>query len=180
MSSLSTSLKNSFQRWLHPYEEYLRIAKPGVHQQMEMENGSPYTPTPKQSPATSKPQSAKSRASARMGSPATRAAAEDHRGSYSSSPAPSAPRNLGGFTPVNSGFVAVNNTTKRENEHNISNGTPDNRNGNSSKRSVSHDCGEGKAHADSGDDGSSGRRSKRLKRGELFLMTFDGLLANYV
>jgi [histone H3]-trimethyl-L-lysine4 demethylase len=33
MSSLSTSLKNSYQRWLQPYEEYVRIAKPGVQQQ---------------------------------------------------------------------------------------------------------------------------------------------------
>jgi [histone H3]-trimethyl-L-lysine4 demethylase len=34
MSSLSTSLKNSYQRWLYPYEEYVRIAKPGVQQQL--------------------------------------------------------------------------------------------------------------------------------------------------
>jgi len=45
MSSLSTSLKNSYQRWLHPYEEYLKIAKPGVQQQLEFENGGPFTPT---------------------------------------------------------------------------------------------------------------------------------------
>ncbi len=36
MSSLSTSLKNSYQRWLCPYEEYLRLAKPGVQQQIEL------------------------------------------------------------------------------------------------------------------------------------------------
>jgi len=45
MSSLSTSLKNSYQRWLHPYEEYLKIAKPGVQQQLEFEHGGPFTPT---------------------------------------------------------------------------------------------------------------------------------------
>lgn len=45
MSSLSTSLKNSYQKWLHPYEEYLKIAKPGVQQQLEYENGGPFTPT---------------------------------------------------------------------------------------------------------------------------------------
>ena len=44
MSSLSTSLKNSYQRWLHPYEEYLKIAKPSVQQQLEFEHGGPFTP----------------------------------------------------------------------------------------------------------------------------------------
>ncbi|RMZ79667.1 hypothetical protein DV738_g3237, partial [Chaetothyriales sp. CBS 135597] len=32
MSSLSTSLKNSYQRWLYPYEEWLKYAKPGMLQ----------------------------------------------------------------------------------------------------------------------------------------------------
>lgn len=50
MSSLSTSLKNSYSRWLHPYEEYLRQAKPGVHQQLEYEYGGPLTPSPAHSP----------------------------------------------------------------------------------------------------------------------------------
>ncbi|KAG5930076.1 hypothetical protein E4U42_003085 [Claviceps africana] len=50
MSSLSTSLKNSYQRWLCPYEEYLRLAKPGVHQQLEQEYGGPLTPSPAQTP----------------------------------------------------------------------------------------------------------------------------------
>ncbi|CAK7234740.1 hypothetical protein SBRCBS47491_009050 [Sporothrix bragantina] len=50
MSSLSTSLKNSYQKWLCPYEDYLRLAKPGVHQQLEMENGGPFTPSPNASP----------------------------------------------------------------------------------------------------------------------------------
>lgn len=50
MSSLSTSLKNSYQRWLYPYEEYLRLAKPGVHLQLEHENGGPLTPSPADSP----------------------------------------------------------------------------------------------------------------------------------
>ena len=45
MSSLSTSLKNSYQRWLHPYEEYLKLAKPGVQQQLELEHGGPFTPS---------------------------------------------------------------------------------------------------------------------------------------
>ncbi|KAF2858581.1 PLU-1-domain-containing protein [Piedraia hortae CBS 480.64] len=44
MSSLSTSLKNSYQKWLLPFEEWLRLAKPGVHQQWESANGGPVTP----------------------------------------------------------------------------------------------------------------------------------------
>ncbi|EAW24294.1 putative PHD transcription factor (Rum1) [Aspergillus fischeri NRRL 181] len=55
MSSLSTSLKNSYQRWLQPYEEYLRVVKPGVQQQLELEHGGPYTPSPNQSPMAKKP-----------------------------------------------------------------------------------------------------------------------------
>ena len=51
MSSLSTSLKNSYQRWLCPYEDYLRLAKPGVHQQLEAEYGGPLTPSPAATPA---------------------------------------------------------------------------------------------------------------------------------
>ncbi|RKF83082.1 Lid2 complex component lid2 [Golovinomyces cichoracearum] len=50
MSSLSTSLKNSYQRWLFPYEEYLRVMKPSVHQQLEYEYGGPLTPSPAPSP----------------------------------------------------------------------------------------------------------------------------------
>ncbi len=50
MSSLSTSLKNSYQRWLCPYEDYLRLAKPVVHQQLEHEYGGPFTPSPAPSP----------------------------------------------------------------------------------------------------------------------------------
>jgi histone demethylase JARID1 len=51
MSSLSTSLKNSYQKWLEPYEEYLKLAKPGVHQQLEYEYGGPLgTPSPSLTP----------------------------------------------------------------------------------------------------------------------------------
>lgn len=55
MSSLSTSLKNSYQKWLLPYEEYLRLAKPGVHHHIEMMNGGPYTPSPGPSPVKRPP-----------------------------------------------------------------------------------------------------------------------------
>ncbi|KAJ4857089.1 ARID/BRIGHT DNA binding domain-containing protein [Trichoderma breve] len=41
MSSLSTSLKNSFLQWLSPYEEYLRAAKPGDDHQLEEERVNP-------------------------------------------------------------------------------------------------------------------------------------------
>lgn len=51
MSSLSTSLKNSYQKYLHPYEEYVKTAKPGVQQQLEAEYGGPLTPSPAGSPA---------------------------------------------------------------------------------------------------------------------------------
>jgi histone demethylase JARID1 len=50
MSSLSTSLKNSYGKWLNPYEQYLKVVKPGVQQMMEYENGGPYTPSPAHSP----------------------------------------------------------------------------------------------------------------------------------
>lgn len=50
MSSLSTSLKNSYQRWLHPYEEYLRTVKPGVQQQLDFEYGGQISPPPGMSP----------------------------------------------------------------------------------------------------------------------------------
>lgn len=50
MSSLSTSLKNSYQRYLQPYEEWVKSAKPGVQQQIEAEYGGPITPSPGASP----------------------------------------------------------------------------------------------------------------------------------
>jgi histone demethylase JARID1 len=46
MSSLSTSLKNSYQRYLQPYEEWVKSAK----QQIEAEYGGPITPSPGASP----------------------------------------------------------------------------------------------------------------------------------
>jgi histone demethylase JARID1 len=71
MSSLSTSLKNSYQRWLFPYEEYLRLAKPGVHQQLEFEYGGHLTPSPAPSPMKRSHQNTPS--SLRGESPAMRA-----------------------------------------------------------------------------------------------------------
>ena len=54
MSSLSTSLKNSYQKWLLPYEEYLKMAKPGVQQQFDFDYGANQSPVGQtnQSPPT--------------------------------------------------------------------------------------------------------------------------------
>ncbi|KAF2279992.1 histone demethylase JARID1D [Westerdykella ornata] len=72
MSSLSTSLKNSYQKWLHPYEEYLRVVKPGVHQLLEMENGGPYTPSPAPSPLKKSAQGTPAGTATQPASPAFR------------------------------------------------------------------------------------------------------------
>lgn len=146
MSSLSTSLKNSYQRWLHPYEEYLRTAKPGVQQQLELENGGPYETSPGYSPAKASASQQNTPAAVQAESPAVQASATLNASlgpkelMPQASPLPSneAPRNVppvpvsgsgftavnaGGFSAVNaaSGFVAVNNTpqavVKREDDN---------------------------------------------------------------
>lgn len=108
MSSLSTSLKNSYQKWLHPYEEYLRIAKPGVHQQLEYENGGPFTPSPAPSPMKHVNSSLQG-----SHSPAVRASAALNATLQQDQPTPTSetirPTLSSGFTAVNSGgFTAVN------------------------------------------------------------------------
>lgn len=131
MSSLSTSLKNSYQRWLQPYEEYLRVAKPGVQQQLELEHGGPFTPSsPYQSPMpkTSSNIGNHSPSQAHHASPASKATpipttsterddTPANKGPPppppSQDPAPSRPV-ASGFTPVNAatgGFTAVNRLT---------------------------------------------------------------------
>lgn len=141
MSSLSTSLKNSYQKWLHPYEEYLRVAKPGVQQQLEFEYGGPFTPSSANSPMRRSHQDTPS--SLRDDSPAVRAPTSlstslkelddpSEKGLTVIEP----PRamtssgftavNSGGFTPVNltpASFQAVNtpnSSLKRE----VENGAP--------------------------------------------------------
>lgn len=130
MSSLSTSLKNSYQRWLCPYEEYLRLAKPGVHQQLELENGGPYTPSPAVTPMkrsnVNTPSSARADSPARHASDALQASINGLKKEAGRdtpmSDAPPAPApvpvtsgfraiNSGGFTAVNSGFTSVNRPT---------------------------------------------------------------------
>ena len=126
MSSLSTSLKNSYQRWLHPYEEYLKLAKPGVQQQLEFEHGGPFTPSPANQSMKESQQNTP--LSMRDDSPAIRASAAlnasikdvgdplDAGSSAAEQPLPMANPgftavNTGGFTPVNltqASFQAVN------------------------------------------------------------------------
>ncbi|TVY52644.1 Lid2 complex component lid2, partial [Lachnellula cervina] len=128
MSSLSTSLKNSYQRWLHPYEEYLRVAKPGVHQQLEFEYGGPLTPSPANSPIKKSHQHTPS--SLRGESPIIRASDAlnasmkdefekgmknipmlDSPAAAAPTPPPAQPQPVSsGFTPVNAGFTPINTT----------------------------------------------------------------------
>jgi histone demethylase JARID1 len=140
MSSLSTSLKNSYQRWLHPYEEYLRLAKPGVHQQLEYEYGGPLTPSPANSPLKKShqhtPSSLRGESPAVRASEALNASMKDEfeksmrnipmLDSPASTPQPVSsgftPVNAGGFTPVNAApatFAPVN-INRREREESSS------------------------------------------------------------
>ena len=117
MSSLSTSLKNSYQKWLHPYEEYLRVAKPGVvQQQLEYEYAGGLSPSPANSPMGHQPHSTP--VAARDQSPPMKSAvalnsiirpAEPER-MVIDPPAPPAPPPSSGFTAVNHGFTPVNVT----------------------------------------------------------------------
>ena len=129
MSSLSTSLKNSYQRWLCPYEEYLRLAKPGVHQQLEQEYGGPLTPSP--APTPSKRSNINTPVNAKIASP-IRAASDllrekldsaelDSSHDVSMDDIPAAPAKLGppilspiirnGFAAVNAGSIRVNGSS---------------------------------------------------------------------
>ncbi|KAK4446615.1 Lid2 complex component lid2 [Podospora aff. communis PSN243] len=125
MSSLSTSLKNSYQKWLCPYEDYLRIAKPSVHQQLELEQGGPFTPSPAPSPMKRSnvhtPSGLRSESPARHATDALQATMNgqgkdsDRDVSMTDASPLAAPQtsgftaiNSGGFTAVNSGFTSVN------------------------------------------------------------------------
>ncbi|EHY54178.1 hypothetical protein HRR83_008247 [Exophiala dermatitidis] len=128
MSSLSTSLKNSYQRWLHPYEEWLKYAKPGVQQQLENEQGGTYSPAvaPHQSPAIQHPPPPSQSAPPAISTDSPRvqptSAPEppvhavpvqpqqpQHQPTPVPPPAQPRPVSSSGFTAVNSGFAAVNN-----------------------------------------------------------------------
>jgi len=118
MSSLSTSLKNSYQRYLEPYEEYLRIVKPGVQHQLELENGGPYTPSPGTSPfkrsvsEQNTPGDVPDESATMRASAALHAQVNGHGGTESTpvaAPRQPLPPARSGFTPVNpGGFTAVN------------------------------------------------------------------------
>lgn len=132
MSSLSTSLKNSYDRWLNPYENYLRQAKPGVYQQLEYEYGGPLTPSPAPSPikrsSVNTPSSLRGESPARHATDALQVGlgvskSEGDRDSATAADLPSLiPQptsgftaiNSGGFTAVNAGFTSVNRPTPPE------------------------------------------------------------------
>lgn len=132
MSSLSTSLKNSYAKWLEPYERFVQGAKPAVQWQLEQERGGPYaTPSPGASPmrrTTSGPNHP-TPPSLSSDSPAVRASEALHD-SFEHPPQTSEARfnpfeadkvpqttftavHAGGFTPINAqsappSFTAVN------------------------------------------------------------------------
>jgi len=106
MSSLSTSLKNSYQKWLHPYEEYLRVVKPGVQQMLENENGGPYTPSPAPSPMKRSAHGTPNGNA--LDSPAVRASAALNASLQGEAAPTPPPQELPRPTSVSSGFTAVN------------------------------------------------------------------------
>lgn len=139
MSSLSTSLKNSYQRYLHPYEEWVKSAKPGVQQQIEAELRGAITPSPAGSPMKKFPLDKSLHSplgSLPPDSPAIRASttfAGSLRGTPDKSDTDmtdatpirgSTPAMNGGFTPVNSGsgFTPVNAGSAGFTSVNFSNG----------------------------------------------------------
>jgi histone demethylase JARID1 len=193
MSSLSTSLKNSYQKWLLPYEEYLRIAKPGVQREIEMMNGGPYTPSPNPSPVKKTPLGAHQVGSENaQQTPLMRASTALHATLNGQNPtshesnghhvAHPQPQQSGGFTAVNAGgFTAVNAPSQNSSfvTVNGTNGFSDSthstpqRHGNSPHRGegdVSSSQANGasmkRQHSDMApDDGDySSRRSKRLRK----------------
>ena len=129
MSSLSTSLKNSYQKWLHPYEEYLRVAKPGVQQQLEFEYGGPFTPSSAASPLKRSNQNTPSglpddspalRASASLN--ASLKDADDPLDRGTPNIPPTQPMIFSGFTAVNAGgFTPINMTPASFQAANVSN-----------------------------------------------------------
>ncbi len=116
MSSLSTSLKNSYQRWLHPYEEYLRTVKPGVQQQLDFEYGGQFSPSPAMSPmkkvySQSQPDVFTSEPPAVQPSAAFNASISKGEPAVQPTPPSALPvANTEAPRPVSSGFMAVNSS----------------------------------------------------------------------
>ena len=180
MSSLSTSLKNSYQKWLNPYEEYLKLAKPGVQQQREYEYGGPFTPSPANSPMKIPKQ--QNISNARSNSPAVRASVALNASVNESQPSekiqslPEQPPtntssgftavNSGGFTPVNltpSCFQAVN-TTNTAIQWEAANGSSTSRNSGDSSVTTSKNTPEQQATHLSGQPLTNGHPINYLKR----------------
>lgn len=119
MSSLSTSLKNSYQKWLHPYEEYVRNNKPGVQHQLELEHGGPFAPSAADPPMKRSNQDTHpgrqdetpaARAAVTLGTPLKDV--DDPQGKAMSIPDPPRAAVSSGFTAINSGgFTPVNLTS---------------------------------------------------------------------
>lgn len=194
MSSLSTSLKNSYQRWLQPYEEYLRVAKPGVQQQLELEHGGPYTPSPNHSPMTKKPiqpenrtPSATPQSGLGIAAVAPQSTPKEYEPTPDKPPAavePTPPRPItSGFTPVNasSGFTAINKPSsfvavnsapvKQETENGSLTPSAEHpatstpaSNGQGSHSMKRAVSHESASQVENGED-PNGRRSKRLRKG---------------
>jgi [histone H3]-trimethyl-L-lysine4 demethylase len=185
MSSLSTSLKNSFQKWLWPYEEYLRVAKPGVHQQLEAEYGGPLTPSPAVTPMrrsnANTPMSLTTDSPARQASDMLQSTVngvkKELERDVSMTDAPPVIQPTSGFTAVNTGgFTAVNSNA------NSNRPTPDVKRADSPasglgaaaivKRKLStessSDSSKKEKEKENGIDSSAdiNRRSKRLKKGK--------------
>ncbi|KEQ86672.1 PLU-1-domain-containing protein [Aureobasidium pullulans EXF-150] len=193
MSSLSTSLKNSYQKWLQPYEDYLRVAKPGVQHQLELENGGPFTPSPGTSPLKISQNNTPNgettpamRASALLNASLDAGAPVVQQTPVKPTPpAPApAPAPIQGFTPVNGGFTSVNRPSgfTPVNGPNGIHATPENPrsipkiNMDSPRlletntptleptNSAKRPLGDGADKDTNGDVDGSGRRSKRIKR----------------
>lgn len=115
MSSLSTSLKNSYQRYLQPYEEWVKSAKPGVQQQIDAEYG--ITPSPSGSPnkktTMDRPLHSPVGSSFGPDSPALgdESVGTPDKSDFDMMDATSSRSDIGtpsGFTAINSGFTPVN------------------------------------------------------------------------
>ncbi|RPA87112.1 PLU-1-domain-containing protein [Ascobolus immersus RN42] len=182
MSSLSTSLKNSYQRYLHPYEEWVKTAKPGVQQQLEAEYGGPITPSPAASPMK---KVLNNGTPIRSDSPLARHSTSiddstdaDKTMTDSTPVGTPAPAGRSGFTPVNNSgtFTPVNGTNgiKRESETGTptrgslsAKNTPDPKDkGSALKRQLSSESLSDQTPKPTSEEETDGgeRRSKRLRK----------------
>lgn len=187
MSSLSTSLKNSYQKWLCPYEDYLRLAKPGVHQQLEAEYGGPLTPSPAVTPmkrsTVNTPTSKPIDSPAQNATDALQAGINSVKLESRDTPMTDAPplqdgTTRSGFQAVNSGFTSVNGSKTRDSQSFTP--EPTKQNGSPAPKVSSDATSSGlepamafkrglgivepPTEAKDRDEDNSSRRSKRLKR----------------